>query len=222
MRRLHPLVNGQVYHVISRSIAGYKIFNIDKDYLRFEEMLNYYKTKSSYKYSLFKRLSLSLQSKTMLSILSNPNNQYVQIIAYCLMPTHIHLILKQLKDNGVSVFMSNILNSYARYFNVSHGRKGPLWEGRFKSILVSTDEQLLHLTRYVHLNPSSAGIVTNPEDWDFSSYKEFINKTKRKICNYKKILDINTKDYQKFVEDRKAYQQEISKIKSILIDDYTG
>jgi putative transposase len=79
------------------------------------------------------------------------------------MPTHIHLVLRQLKDGGISKFMSNILNSYSRYFNIKHNRKGPLWEGRFRKVLVGSDEQLLHLTRYVHLNPVTACLVDKPK-----------------------------------------------------------
>ena len=70
--------------------------------------------------------------------------------------------------------MRRLLNSYTRYFNEKIKRKGPLWEGRFKKVLVNSDEQLLHLTRYVHLNPVSAGIVEKPEDWPCSSYREYI------------------------------------------------
>ncbi len=78
------------------------------------------------------------------------------------MPTHIHLILKQLKEDGISAYMSKILNSYTCYFNRRTKRKGPLWESRFKRVEVTSDEQLLHLTRYIHLNPVTAHIVEEP------------------------------------------------------------
>ena len=95
---------------------------------------------------------------------------------------------------------------------------------RFKSVLVSKDEQLLHLTRYIHLNPTSAGLVKYPEKWSFSSYNEYINNTETqgKICKFDNLFSISPKEYKKFVSDRKLYQKEISRIKKLLIEDYTG
>jgi len=159
-------------------------------------------------------------SKHFISI-SQGKEKLVQIIAYCLMPTHVHLVLKQLEENGISIFMGNILNSYSRYFNTKHKRKGPLWEGRFKNVLVDNDEQLLHLTRYIHLNPATAYLVDKPEDWTMSSYKEYLleaNKDNR-ICEYDDILDINTPSYKTFVEDRVSYQRELVSIKKLLLED---
>jgi putative transposase len=116
--------------------------------------------------------------------------------------------------------MSTILNSYTRYFNTKHKRKGPLWESRFKSVLVETDEQLLHLTRYIHLNPVTAFLVDKPEEWKASSYNEYLLKVSGsdRTCNYDGILDIEPSSYRKFVEDRISYQRELAKIKELLIE----
>lgn len=140
------------------------------------------------------------------------------------MPTHPHLILKQLTDQGVSNFMSNILNSFTRYFNTRYKRKGPLWESEFKNVLIRDDKQLLHLTRYVHLNPTSAGLVDKPEEWQFSSYNQFIDKDSARIicCNWEGTLDIKPEKYQKFVNDRISYQRSLSKIKKLIIENYSG
>ena len=137
------------------------------------------------------------------------------------MPTHIHLVLRQLKDNGISKFMSNILNSYSRYFNLKHNRKGPLWEGRFKKIMVENDDQLLHLTRYIHLNPVTAYLVNRPEDWFASSYHEYIMSVvqENRLCNCTYTLDTNPTSYKRFVEDNISYQRELAKIKHLAMDD---
>lgn len=111
-------------------------------------------------------------------------------------------------------------NSYSHYFNNRHKRKGPLWESKFKNIRVETVEQLLHLTRYIHLNATSAGLVDNPEDWRWSSYNEYL-VGEENICRFKDIINIDTKDYREFVEDRKDYQKEISRIKALLLENYT-
>jgi putative transposase len=147
--------------------------------------------------------------------------ELIQIVAYCIMPTHIHLILKQLEERGITTFMSNLLNSYSRYFNIKHKRKGPLWEGNFKSVLVKNDEQLLHLTRYIHLNPVTAYLVDKPEDWLWSSYNEYLSKIREenRICKYDDILNIKINSYKEFVENRIAYQRELKIIKELLVDE---
>ena len=220
--RKDPLVNESYYHVINRSIAQYKIFNDNADYLRTIEIFDLYRFSDfRLKYSYFSHLSPSDQKRIVKQI-KQSGKMLIEIIAYCLMPTHIHLLLKQNEDGGISKFMSKILNSYTRYFNTKHQRLGPLWEGRFKNVLVQTDEQLLHLTRYIHLNPVSVGLVKKPEDWVFSSYHEYIKKNVNKICQFEEIINLDYKAYKKFVHDRIAYQKELSKIKRFLIESYTG
>lgn len=146
--------------------------------------------------------------------------QYVQFLAYCLMPTHIHLALKQLQDNGISIFMSNIANSYARYFNTRHKRKGPLWVGKFKSVHIETDKQLLHLTRYLHLNPTTAELVQAPENWHWSSYPEYIDphQTKYPLCQFEEMISMTPRQYKSFVDNHKHYQHELGKIKKLVLE----
>lgn len=151
--------------------------------------------------------------------IAQDQTKIVQIIAYCLMPTHIHLILKQLSPSGISIFMSNVLNSYTRYFNVKHKRKGPLWESKFQNVLVNKDEQLLHLTRYIHLNPTSASLANKPQGWEFSSYNEYLGSTNYPICQFDDLLNIQSAEYKKFAQDRIAYQRELAIIKKQLIDE---
>ena len=111
-----------------------------------------------------------------------------------------------------------MLNSYTRYFNIKHGRKGPLWEARFKSVRAETDQQLLHLTRYVHLNPATAKLVETPAEWSFSSYKEYLYPGTSDICTFKDVLMISPDTYKEFVEDRLGYQRELAEIKALLLE----
>jgi putative transposase len=136
------------------------------------------------------------------------------------MPTHIHFILKQLKKNGISAFMRLILDSYTRYFNIKHQRKGPLWQSRFKNVLVESDEQMYHLTRYIHLNPVTAGLVEKPEQWMPSSYLEYIQQgnKKQRTCRFEDILTIQPLEYKDFVENRVNYQKELALIKHLVLD----
>jgi len=205
------IVTGEIYHVYSKSIAEYVIFNNDFEYSRMREVVEYYRIERPFtSFSRFKERNMQVKQL-------DPK-RLVQIICYCVMPTHIHLVLKQMEDKGISVFINNVFNSYSRYFNIKHNRKGPLWESSFKKVLVESDSQLLHLTRYIHLNPVTAYIINNPEDWKWSSYREYISGNKEGICEYDSVLDIKPEEYKKFVEDRISYQRELAKIKNIILE----
>lgn len=214
MRR-GELGEGLFYHVFTRSIAEYKIFTYKDDFIRMKNVMQYYRNKRKLKFSQFLRLDKNENED------NSCEEKIVEIIGYCIMPTHIHLILKQIREKGLSVFMNNILNSYTHYFNCHHNRRGPLWESRFKHVLIENDEYLLHLTRYIHLNPVTAGLVEKPELWEFSSYNEYINMNYSgdRLCNFKEVLDIKPNSYKEFVENGIEVQKEIARIKHILLEE---
>jgi putative transposase len=205
------------YHIFTKSIAGYKVFNNKENYERMIAALQYYSYKNiPIKFSAYTARKEKTRKKFYDEL--KTSDKLVDIIAYCLMPTHIHLLLTPLKENGISLYMKNLLNSYTRYFNTKNDRKGPLWQSRFKDVLVETDKQLIHLTRYIHLNPTTAGIVDLPEQWEYSSYREYIGIVDNSLCNFKEYLDIDNKDYQLFVKNRIGYQKELSFIKQIILE----
>ncbi|MEG4851052.1 transposase [Microcoleus sp. B5-D4] len=98
----------------------------------------------------------------------------VDIIAYCLMPNHYHLLV-YLQTDDFSKLMQSFTLSYAKAINKRYQRVGSLFQGRFQAIHVDGEDYLLHLTRYIHLNPVCANIVEKAEDWEFSSYQEYID-----------------------------------------------
>ena len=220
MQRKEQLVTNQVYHIFIRSIADFRVFNNKEEFRRMLDLLKYYQIKNEVKFSDFIQLKPVINSgfDNFFDYISKDQDEIVQIIAYCLMPTHLHLILKQLTDSGISNYMGNILNSYTHYFNKKHGRKGPLWESKFKNVLVDNDEQLIHLTRYIHLNPVIAFLVDKPEQWIFSSYKEYFSVPSQRVCQFEDILKISPTDYKKFVNNQISYQRELAKIKKLLFD----
>lgn len=220
MRRKEQLVTGEIYHVFNRSIADFKIFNNDQEFLRMRDVIKYYQSEERFiKFSKFIKLQ-AIKGNATDNYFSKDEEKSVQIITYCVMPTHLHLVLKQLTEGGISIFMSKILNSYSKYFNIKHKRKGPLWENRFANVLVKSDEQLLHLTRYIHLNPVTAYLIEKPEYWLASSYQEYISKIdlNDRICKYDDILEINPISYRQFVEDRISSQRELAKIKELILE----
>jgi len=220
--RKDVLAKGEIYHIFTRSIVEFKIFNNDSDFERMGQLIKYYQIDNEIRYSDFINLKIVNREgfHNTFDLVKQDKDKLVQIIAYCLMPTHIHLVLKQLTQNGISRYMKDILNSYTRYFNTQHKRKGPLWESRFKSVLVENDEQLQHLIRYLHLNPATARLVNHPEDWKFSSYKEYLSEINDNsiICQFDDILDIHPSTYRKFVNDQISYQRELAKIKRLILD----
>ncbi|MGB9722062.1 MAG: transposase [bacterium] len=214
--RKDPLVCGQIYHIFTKSIAGFRVFRDKREYGRFIEMLKFYRHKSvPMKFSDFEELSdRAFYYETNIKIIPC----LVEIIAYCIMPTHIHLILGQLEENGITIFMKFLLDSYTRYFNIKNDRKGPLWQSRFKSVLVDDNDYLLHLTRYIHLNPVSDNLVERPEYWFYSSYREYINLESNGLCNYLPYIPLKSDEYKEFVEIRKDYQKHLAMIKHLLLE----
>ena len=210
-----------VCHVVNKSIANFIIYNTETEFQRMLLTTKYYQIeKREISLSRFVRDTIS-DKKSLekeMSLLGR-KQKLVEIVAYCLMPTHPHFILEELKKGGIAKFIGNTLNSYARYFNLKHKRKGPLWEGRSKKVLVKTDEQLLHLTRYVHLNPVTAYIVECPEKWRYSSYNEYISEgeNNKKICTFDHVLSIKHSEYKKFVNEGISNQRECAKIKKLTL-----
>lgn len=143
----------------------------------------------------------------------------VDIICYCLMPNHFHLLLKQVAENGISKFISQISNSYTKFFNTKNKRIGPLLQGAFKAVLIENDEQLLHVSRYIHLNPVVSGIVNTLEKYPWSSYQEY--KIGSIFCKTEEILSFfKTKtEYLEFLNDQIEYGKSLEFIKHNLLDD---
>jgi putative transposase len=133
------------------------------------------------------------------------------------MPTHFHLVLKQLLENGITIFLKNLLDSYTRYFNIKYDRKGPLWQGRFKSVLVDNNDYLMHLTRYIHLNPVVDEIVEKPDAWNYSSYREYINPIPDGLCSFSSYIEFQPEEYMKFVENHKEYLNSLKEITHLIL-----
>ncbi|MBI4035169.1 MAG: transposase [Candidatus Chisholmbacteria bacterium] len=139
------------------------------------------------------------------------------------MPNHYHFILQQLSPNGITKFVSNLQNSYTRYFNTKYTRIGPLWQGPFKAIIIESNNQLLHLSRYIHLNPYTNSVVKNLEDltnYPWSSLLEYMSSTTKPICQAYAIMSyFKNKDiYLDFVLNTADYQKELALLKHLAID----
>jgi len=179
-----------VYHVYTKSIEKYTIFRSPYDYERMVQAMVYYRLKN---------LPLGLAAALLVKQ-DNPveaawckiervEGTFVSIIAYCLMPTHIHFLIEEHEKKGMGTYMNKVLNSYTRYFNTRYERKGPLWQGRFGRRKVEGDEGIDPMLYYIHNNPVKSGLVDDNSEWVFSSYQEYNGQdVDRRVCTqmYKK------------------------------------
>jgi len=137
----------------------------------------------------------------------------IAVIAYCLMPNHYHL-LAALKADDLPRMMQPFVLSYTKAINERYSRVGSLFQGRFKAIHVAREEYLLHLARYIHLNPVAAGLTRTPEQWEFSNYRDILGLRPGNLAEPDIILSqFPTQDgSRRFVEayveaDRELIQQ---------------
>ena len=137
------------------------------------------------------------------------------------MPNHFHFLIKQLKDGGITEFVSKLSNSYTKYYNTKYNRVGPLLQGEFKAVLIESDDQLIHVSRYIHLNPIASFLVKDLKNYRWSSYPEFTGEIKDGFCAKEEILSFfkSPKDYEKFVLDQVDYAQKLELIKHQLLEE---
>jgi len=219
-----PLVTSQIYHIFNRGVASQPIFLNKRDYDCALETLFYYQNKiTPVRFSIFRQFSIS-KKKKILQDFRFKKELLCQIITHCLMPNHFHLILEQKEGGGISKSLSDFTNSYTRYFNTKNKRAGTLLQGRFKAVRVETTEQLIHLSRYIHLNPYTSFIVKSLKDlysYQYSSLGEYLGTTKINFCNKKKVLDNfgSTAEYKKFVGDQADYQRSLEEFKHLSLEE---
>lgn len=218
-----PLVNGQVYHIFNRSIDRKPIFVHQRESQRALDTLSFYRFLDiPVRLSYF--LAWSDDKKTQLfKELEKNKNYLVKILCFTLMPNHFHLLLLQEKEEGISKFVGQFQNSFTRYLNTKHKRKGHLFEGQFKAVRVETEEQLIHLSRYIHLNSYTSYVVKDTKDllsYAFSSLMEYLDKTSG-FCDKEIILSQfkGPKEYRKFVLDQADYQRGLERIKHLIIEE---
>lgn len=204
---------GQYFHLFNKSIVNYGIFNNNKNKERFLIGIDYYNN-----FEAKRSLSLFLRKNSYeVNLFNNQINKIVKIISYCIMPDHYHLLLKILKDNLLSKYVNDFENSYTRFFNTKLERKGPLWQSNFKVVKIKSEEQLLHVSRYIHLNPVTSYLVDKPENWLYSSYKYFLNDVI--IKNYLTEISINeSNSYKEFIENQIDYQRKLKMMKKLILE----
>jgi putative transposase len=141
------LADDSIYHVINRGNGGQVVFQKDKDYEAF--------------------INLMKEAKIRYA---------VKIFAYCLMPNHFHIVVMPHRSGDLSKWMQWLMTSHVRRFHRHYGTSGHIWQGRYKSFLIQKDGHLLTVLKYVESNPLRAGLANSANNWLWSSHRESIHK----------------------------------------------
>lgn len=219
-RRNLVLATNEIYHLFNRSIAKENIFSFKINLRRSLEIVNYYRFPQKLRFSKFKKLPENIKRDYIIAY--EKKIPFVEIYSFSFMPNHYHFLLKQLQNNGIKKFTSNVQNSFAKYYNLKNDRNGTLFESSFKAKRVETDEQLIHISRYIHLNHVTSYII-RPEDlvnYPWTSFPNYVNEDNFSFLNTKFLLSFFkfSKDYLKFVMDQVEYQRELKLIKDLIIE----
>ncbi len=207
-------VSDSYYHVYNRGVEKREIFLEDKDY---GVLLSYLKTYLMPKdeHALMDIVASPLsgwreKGMALRQLRLNNFTDSIELIAYCLMKNHYHMLIRQESEMAMDQFMNSLWTRYTMYFNKKYKRIGPLFQDVYKAVLVESEEQLVHLTRYIHRNPISKRQLRNPaskgdalRSYFFSSYQDYIGVSKTDWVHPERILatwNVDTyKKYEAFV-----------------------
>jgi len=217
MQRKDPFVSGEFYHLYNRGVDKRIMFKSWSDYKRFL-MLLYVANSETEEFRLDNLINR--QHKTFSEILELDRGEpLIAIGAWCVMPNHFHLLVRQEAESGISKFMKKLGTAYAMYFNIKYERQGALFGGPFKSQLIGVkDKYLRHLFAYVNLNPLDTRFpnweknIKRPqremknflESYQFSSYLDLVGKERieRKIISLQDFPTYfeTTDSFRKFID----------------------
>lgn len=176
MRRI-KFLTGEYYHVYNRGVEKRDVFLDRTDHFRFLSEMKIMNTAGK----CLNEATSQLKEKRLVSI-----------VAYCLMPNHFHLLLKQVEEGGISKFMHKITTGYTMYFNVKYKRSGVLFQGPFKAKYIENDSYMLHLSRYIHLNPADIqefngeNKIKDLKEYEWSSLPFYLDQDKPCMINLEK------------------------------------
>jgi putative transposase len=195
---------GEYYHIYNRGVNKENIFHDQGDWRRFLFLILCFQSPETFLHvgrvaNTFGKHSVSALDAEVLSKIIK--KRFVELAAFCLMSNHFHLIIKETEEGGIARYMQRILNSYTKYHNTKFGKSGHLFQGPYQAVHIADDRQLLHLSAYVHKNPSDW------KNYGWSSYGDYIKGNKwGGLLKHEVILEQfkNPDQYKKFVLDSTA------------------
>ncbi len=203
--RTKPFMPGEMYHLFTRGVEKRKVFLDNRDRERFISLLTHcLPIEALPSFSFMQRLGRKAE-------VPKEGRALVDILCYCLMENHFHLLVKENSDGGISAYIHRLLTSYSRYFNIKYKRSGSLFVHPFKSVHIEDDNQLLHESRYIHLNPYVAHMGKNVFGYHWSSLDEYVSLKKNTLCHRRLIRSMMTSgEYKKFIIEHADYAREIA------------
>ncbi len=224
-KRTTQLITTNIYHIYNRAIDKRTVFRNEIEYKHAIKTFSYYLYSSpSPKLSSFLKLSEDLRTN-ILNKFRGEDKKLIIPLAFCLMPNHFHFLIIQSEDGGISKFAANFQNSYAKYFNTKYHRVGPIFLPRFKAVRMEDENQLLHVSRYIHLNPYSSGVVKTLRElsqYRWSSLGEYLSPTTspENICDKTIILNHFKRiaRFRDFVFNQAGYQRSLKSIRNSLLE----
>ncbi|MFZ1258305.1 MAG: transposase [Candidatus Saccharimonas sp.] len=189
------------YHVYNRGVNKEAIFRDEEDYARFISLLTRY-------------LDASHRNERQTNGCAYPcYDEKVNLLAYCLLQNHFHMFLYQYEVNGMRQLLSSVTVAYSMYFNKKYKRVGPVFQQRYRAVRISDDAQLMHITRYIHLNPDTY------ESYKWSSYHNYAGTRFNHWLKPGRVLELfsyDTAAYVDFVADYKDKHDELELMKQEL------
>ncbi len=166
------------YHIFNRGAKKEKIFLDDRDKARFIFLVTHFQSPirshnvAWYTENFIKKGCFNTKEERVDELLKNKS---VELVSFALMPNHFHLLVKNLEEGILSVYMHRILTAYSKYFNSKYNKKGHVFEAPFKAVHIKNNTQLLHLSAYIHKNPKEILEFKNSYNkYPFSSYQDYI------------------------------------------------
>lgn len=205
--RLELTGEGEYFHIYSRGVDKRLTYHATRDYERF--ILTMFAVRSESTVPNLSRIHsdqhlMLIKKVEEINELIEGDKRLVEIICFCLMPNHFHLILKEVVPGGISKFMQRLGNGYTKYFNKKYGRTGYLFGSSFQSIHIDHNDYLLYLSRYIHRNPkTSLRTKDHLEGYPWSSYQDYLRENRwGNGLNPAVILEQfkNQKEYQNYVK----------------------
>lgn len=217
--RKTEFANGEFYHIYNRGVDKRVVFLDDDYYQRFLMSLKEFNCVNPLGSLYEKYLRDKNGGSTSIMEVEPP---LVEIVAYCLNPNHYHLIVRQLEEKGIEKFMQRLGTAYTMFFNRRNQRSGSLFQGRFKSIHIDSNEYLLYLSAYVNKNNFIHGYGNS--DWKYSSLVEYkfpkVQPSER-ICSPESVLSQfeNIAGYMEFLENNALYLKSKKEESRYLLED---
>ncbi len=184
------------YHIYNRGVDKRTIFVDDQDYAVFVALIKRY-------------LDVSLEN-------GSKGRPYIdlrgklEVMAFCLMPNHFHLLLYQIEIGGITELMRAVCSSYTTYFNKKYERIGPLFQGNFKAILVNSDVYLQYISRYIHRNPD------NYIDWEWSSLSYWLGDKTASWLNPQRLNQLNREQYLAYIKDDTGFNKSVAEVPNLI------